>query len=83
MVSVSISYVILALSFHFLELMMMKPIVEQPLSMLEPVLMLATLFKTGEMTFQHAVCFFISQALCTFANFGLTLELKTHCTTKY
>ncbi|ELK02529.1 hypothetical protein PAL_GLEAN10022422 [Pteropus alecto] len=37
------------------ELMMMIPIVEQLLSTLEPVPMLATLFKTGEMIFQHAL----------------------------
>lgn len=55
----SISSVTLALSFHFPELMMMIPTVEQPPSMLEPVPTLATLFKTGEMTFQHAVCFII------------------------
>lgn len=46
----------LAPSFHFPELMMMKPIVGQPPSMPEPVLMLATPFKTGERTSQHAVC---------------------------
>lgn len=74
--AVNISAVILALSFHFLELMMMIPIVEQLPSTLEPVLMLATLFKTGETTFQHAVCFLIFYALCAFVNFRLILVLR-------
>lgn len=59
LVSVNISRVTMVLSFHFPELMMMKPIAEQPPSMREPVPMPGTLFKTGEMTFQHAVCFLI------------------------
>lgn len=68
---------ILALSFHFLELMMMIPTVEQPPSMREPVPMLATLSKAGEMTSQHAVCFLSFYVLCTLVNFRLILVLKT------
>lgn len=72
MVSVNISCVILDLSFHFSELTMMRPIVEQPPSMLEPVPMLATLFKTGEMTFQHAVCCIIFQPCALLLILGLS-----------
>lgn len=55
----------------------MIPTVEQPPSMLEPVPMLATLSKAGEMTSQHAVCFLIFYALCPLVNFRLILVLKT------
>lgn len=48
-----------AFSFSFfLELMTMKLTVEQPQSTLEPVPTPASPFKTGGMTFQHAVCLY-------------------------
>lgn len=77
MIFANISCVTMALSFHFPELMMMKPIVEQPPSTREPVPMQATLFKTGEMTFPHVVCFLIFKTLCICVTFRFILALKT------
>lgn len=48
-------YILPAVLMIFAKLMMMIPTVEQPPSMLEPVPMLATLSKAGEMTSQHAL----------------------------
>lgn len=78
----SILDVTLALSFRFPEPMMMIPIVGQPPSMLEPVPMLATPFKTGEMTSQHAVWFLIFLSPVYFVSVKLILVFRTSLCTQ-